>query len=194
MLMRCVLLVGLLLTACGQTAPSATRGTPAPSPTDISTSTPTPIPSPLAEPTPTSSVPSIETQPSGYTAASGPGYDGVIVPEADAAGFGMSADSYWTPAVADIQSFEQGLVEFLRETSPERSPDLGQRQTTYKRQYAGLIRNSQKLIYASFFCDTFNESWRRQVFVVMDGGDCFFQVIYNLDEEKYEGLMVNGEA
>jgi hypothetical protein len=189
MLMRFVLLVGLLLAACGQPGPGAT-----PAAADAGAAVATPISSPPTRPMPTDSAPAATAAPSGYRAVSGSGYDGVIVPETDAQGFGMGADSYWTPTEADAQSFEQGLVEFLRAESPDRSPDLWQKQATYKRQYAGFIRSSQRLIYASFFCDTFDDRWREQVFVVMDGGDCFFQVIYNLDEAKYERLMVNGEA
>jgi hypothetical protein len=29
---------------------------------------------------------------------------------------------------------------------------------------------------------------------VDDGGDCFFQVVYDVARDRYESVMVNGEA
>jgi hypothetical protein len=32
------------------------------------------------------------------------------------------------------------------------------------------------------------------VLFVMDGGDCFFQLTYDVERDAYGGLMVNGES
>jgi hypothetical protein len=129
-----------------------------------------------------------------YSVVSDGSFEGVIVPEGDAGGFDPQAQGYWTPAERDILALEAGLAAFLRASAPERSPDLWQKQPTYKRQYAGLIRDGRRLVYASFFCSTQGDAWRSQVLFVLDGGDCFFQLTYDVERGTYGDLMVNGEA
>jgi hypothetical protein len=120
--------------------------------------------------------------------------EGVIVPEQDASALDPQAQSYWTPAEADVQALEAGLVTFLQSSPPQASPMLWEKQSTYRRQYAGLVRNGQRLVYASFFCDTLGEDWQREVVFVLDGGDCFFQLTYDVERGTYDNLMVNGES
>jgi hypothetical protein len=129
-----------------------------------------------------------------YTLVSDGSFEGGIVPEQDAEGLDPQAQGYWTPVERDVLALEAGLAAFLREAAPERSPELWQKQAPYKRQYAGLIRDGRRLIYASFFCSTQDDEWRRQVLFVMDGGDCFFQLTYDVERDAYGDLMVNGES
>lgn len=130
----------------------------------------------------------------GYTAVGDSSFDGVIVPERDAPAIDPQAEGYWTPTQADVLALEAGLAAFLQESAPQASPELWRKQGTYKRQYAGLIHNGRRLIAASFFCDTHGEEWRREVLFVLDGGDCFFQLTFDVERGTYGDLMVNGEA
>jgi hypothetical protein len=114
--------------------------------------------------------------------------------EQDASALDPQAQDYWTPAGADVQALEAGLVTFLQASPPQASPMLWEKQSTYRPQYAGLLRNGQRLIYASFFCDTLGEDWQREVIFVLDGGDCFFQLTYNMERGTYGNLIVNGES
>lgn len=129
-----------------------------------------------------------------YTPVSDGIFDGVIIPETDARGFDPRADGYWTPAKEDIFALEAGLADFLRQAAPERSPELWQKQTTYKRQYGGIIRDGHRLVYTSFFCDAEGTEWRTRVMFVLDGGDCYFQLTYDVDQKQYGDLIVNGDA
>jgi hypothetical protein len=129
-----------------------------------------------------------------YTPVGSGAFDGVIVPEQDADALDPRADGYWTPGEEDVLALEAGLTEYLRAAAQQRSPDLWQEQVTYKRQYAGLIRDGHRLIYASFFCATVDSTWRQQVLFVMDGGDCYFQLTFDVERRTYGDLMVNGEA
>ena len=49
-------------------------------------------------------------------------------------------------------------------------------------------------VNASFFCSVQGDEWRSQVLFVMDGGDCFFQLTYDVERGVYGDLMVNGDA
>lgn len=122
------------------------------------------------------------------------GVEGVIVPEQDARTLDPQAQGYWTPTEADVQALEAGLVAFLQASSPQASPGLWEKQATYRRQYVGLLRDGQRLVYASFFCETFGGDWQREVLFVLDGGDCFFQLTYDVERGTYGDLMVNGES
>lgn len=129
-----------------------------------------------------------------YPPVSGDGYEGVIVPEHDAGAFEPRAEGYWTPTADDVARLEAGLPEYLRQAAPERAPQLWQRLGEYKRQYAGLIRDGRRLVYANYFCSTFDDSWRSAPLFVMDGGACFFQLTYDVERDSYQDLMVNGDA
>lgn len=129
-----------------------------------------------------------------YTPVGDDAFEGVIVPEQDAGAFDPRAEGYWTPAERDVRALEAGLAEFLRTAAAERSPDLWRKQGSYKRQYAGLIRQGHRLVYASFLCSTSGDEWRRQAILVMDGGDCFFQLTYDVERGVFGDLLINGDA
>lgn len=126
----------------------------------------------------------------GYAVVRGAGFAGAIVPERDAPGLSPHEQGYWTPAEADVLAFEAGLGAFLEGAAPA----LGQRATAYTRQYAGLLRDGRRLLYASFLCDTYGEPWWREPLLVLDGGDCFFQLTFDLERGSYGNLMISGEA
>ena len=65
----------------------------------------------------------------------------------------------------------------------------------YKRQYVATINSKgEKEIWVNFFCDTFNSDWKKEILVVFDGGNCFFNVKLNLKKKKYFDLIINGVA
>lgn len=131
---------------------------------------------------------------SGYIPVSGDNFDGVILPEQDASALAGSADGHWTPAPEDVLALEAGLAVFLREAAADRSPDLWEKQVTYKRQYAGIVSEGRRLIYANFFCGEKTADWQHAPVVVLDGGDCFFQLTYDVESRTYQSLTINGEA
>lgn len=109
---------------------------------------------------------------------------------------GESADDFWTPTVEEVAAFEAGLPSYLqtvdipyRDTQP-----ILERLPAYTRQYFGLVRGDEQLIYGNFFCDTWEMDWGETAVVVMDGGDCYFQVTYDVNTGEYTSLWINGEA
>jgi hypothetical protein len=132
------------------------------------------------------------------------GYQGVIFPadmtQDQSVGriIGETVDGYWTPSTDDVESFERGgLKDYLKDHSREfyDLQDDWSRLASYNRQYFGLIIAGQRIIYANFLCETdFADQWTTQIVVVMDGGDCFFNIQYNVDTDTYSDLYVNGYA
>lgn len=127
-------------------------------------------------------------------------YTGAIFPEAVTAEnlkmFNTSADGAWTPSEADVAGLESGLTAFLQENSDavNDTSRILSRLPDYERQYFGLVQGGDKLIQANFFCDGEDFDWQETAVLVDDGGDCYFQVIYNTGDETYLSLRINGES
>lgn len=103
---------------------------------------------------------------------------------------------YWTPAEEDIQALEGKLDSFLRENAElfSRQPPVWEQLSDYQRQYAGVIINDKRVIYGNFFCTETGVDWREEWVFVLDGGDCFFQLQFDVETKIFIGLTVNGEA
>jgi len=137
---------------------------------------------------------------SSWTLVSGAGYQGVIVSAADAPDFvqsmtGEDQTDGWQPTPDDIAKLEAQLPDFLK-TAPNAALDLWERVSTYLRQYAGVIdSDGRQTIFVNAFCDDAGiESWQSEAVLVMDGGDCFFTVTFNVETGTFTELMINGDA
>ncbi len=102
----------------------------------------------------------------------------------------------WLPQPADIEALEAALIPFLRQAEhpwlrPE--PPIWERVPTYVRQYRGVLVDGERVIYAAFFCRAL-DGWQTEVIDILDGGDCYFQVGYNLDTNEFIYFSVNGES
>ena len=67
----------------------------------------------------------------------------------------------------------------------------------YKVQYIPFITsNGRKKVFVNAFCD-YNLNfdlleWKKHLIQVYDGGSCFFHLIINLTDKKYEEFHTNG--
>ena len=62
---------------------------------------------------------------------------------------------------------------------------------SYFRQYV-FLREGRKLFYGSAFCESPPpERWHRPLYVVSDGGTCFWQAFYDPALKKYFHLTIN---
>ncbi len=88
----------------------------------------------------------------------------------------------WTPSEADVAALEADLPAYL-ETAENQwlqdDPPIVERVPDYMRQYLGIVENKQQIVYANFFCTIDQINWHNEFVLVMDGGDCYFQVKYN---------------
>jgi hypothetical protein len=64
----------------------------------------------------------------------------------------------------------------------------------YKRQYV-VVKNSkgEKEVWINCLCSE-RKNWRRELIVVRDGGNCYFNLKINLTKKKYYELGVNEDA
>ena len=105
---------------------------------------------------------------------------------------------YWTPTEEDMTVLESGLRDFLQSNSNQflnqSETPAWERLDEYNRQYFGITLDGKNIVYGNFFCDNAGVEWRKNIVVVMDGGDCFFQFQYDPASGEYFNLRVNGSA
>jgi hypothetical protein len=115
----------------------------------------------------------------GWTLVNVNGVDGVIVAPEDAIGLGL-AEPFWAPSVTDVFAAEAAIADSEGELD-------------HYRQYIGFTENGDQKILVNGFCNP-DASWTSQVVFVMDGGDCYFTGIYNVDTDELESFTFNGDA
>ena len=104
---------------------------------------------------------------------------------------------YWSPTESDINALESGLASYLQEKSDRfftEDVPVWERLDQYNRQYAGMVIEGKNIIYANYFCNSMGLDWRNEFVTVMDGGDCFFQFMYDVGAGEFFDLQVNGSA
>jgi hypothetical protein len=126
--------------------------------------------------------------------------EGAIVPSERGEEFvkaltGTVRKDFWTPTREDALRLEEKIEFHLRKVSDKRSPALWSKLAEYKRQYAGIVEGGRRKIYANFFCNSAKiTDWKTRPVAVEDGGDCFFQIKYDVDAATFSDLYINGEA
>lgn len=129
-------------------------------------------------------------------------FEGVIFAKENAAEVGLQFEfnenihEYWTPNEDEVMALEAGIVPFLQGalSSRDDGEEVWGNLNSYRRQYFGIQFDGERpVVYANFFCSDF-ENWQRAYVAVEDGGNCFFQVMYDPDAEVFSNLRVNGEA
>ncbi len=124
----------------------------------------------------------------------------VIIDKENAEEMGASglvkSDDFWTPSVDDVLQIEKNVAEYLSQNSYafHYQPPVWERLDEYQRQYIGLERSGEELIYGNFFCDSGDVGWRQEFVFAIDGGECYFQVEYDVESGLFINLWVNGEA
>jgi hypothetical protein len=192
----------LFLASCANNRAQYFENTPILTPPN----TPTTIPTSLASRTPTTIAADTPTSMPTHTPTAMPerprlveteSFQGAIFPaeQVAASPYWPHNDEPWTPSEEDILTLEDQLPVFLQEYYP----NLWQRLEAYTRQYWGTVTpDGNRAVYASFLCDAERMAsfidWRTDPIEVMDGGDCYFQTLYDIEEDAFVWLVVNGEA
>lgn len=103
--------------------------------------------------------------------------------------FPNEIQAYWTPAQADVTALETALIAYLPQ-----AVTLSRPLSDYYRQYAGLVLDGRREIYANYFCNAHDIAWQIDLVEVADGGDCYFTIQYNPEAGTFSHLSVHGES
>lgn len=109
---------------------------------------------------------------------------------------GISKAGTWQPTEAEIGGLEASLplISYLRAEnwSPRYHVSIDHPQN-YFRQYVPVLRKGKKLIYINAFCEQ-TPDWRQRFAVILDGGTCCWQALYDPTAHAFLTLTINGEA
>lgn len=104
---------------------------------------------------------------------------------------------FWTPEQAQVRELEAGIIPFLETEIAADDFRYGfwDELDGYKRQFFGVtFERGTPLIYANYFCADDFDYWRTGYVMMMDGGECFFQVLYDPATGEFSNLRINGYA
>ena len=101
---------------------------------------------------------------------------------------------------SELKAIDQLLVECIADYNlnevPKRKNIFGAAPIEledYKRQYVPIINEQgEKEVSINCFCSALDVDWRKEQVIVLDGGDCFFNLKVNLTQMKYYDLHING--
>ena len=63
----------------------------------------------------------------------------------------------------------------------------------FKKQLIAVInKKGEKEVWINCFCNAGEYNWKKQIMLVSDGGNCFFNFKINLTKKRYFDLVVNG--
>lgn len=106
----------------------------------------------------------------------------------------------WVPTKEQVEATESVLEAYLKATPHSefvawKKADrlkFWERLAQYKRQYYGFTRKGKELIYGNFYCDETPLSCNPRD--VLDGGDCYLRVIFDVQAKKVMLFLRNGKA
>lgn len=102
-------------------------------------------------------------------------------------------NGYWNPSEIEINDMFVTLVKYLQSTDEDQN--IGNLEN-YRHQHFGYISADKQYIYNNYFCDNFDTDveWRTTFISVSDGGNCFFQAIFDVSNQEIINLYINGES
>ena len=124
-------------------------------------------------------------------------YVGVILPR-NAPSF-WNTPTAWEPTIRDVERAEQRIPEFMR----SKAPHLGSRLGQYVRQYFVIVVGGHRVVHCSFIHRTADSTevpvhgidyYLRNMgtpYLVIDGGESFFQLLYDAETDSCSDLHVN---
>jgi hypothetical protein len=104
----------------------------------------------------------------------------------------------WNPSESDIDTLQKHLSEICKLKSEE-CCSVGGSVTApfeYRRQYVGIITHGRKMIYVNAF--PLHEkllglcNWRKEPYLVCDGGESYWGVVFDPETKKFLSLAFNG--
>ena len=115
------------------------------------------------------------------------------VGEHPARALGVGELPYFEPSASSIESFKIALSAYVQANTDVSMLNLA----VYKYQFIGLAIEGERALFANAFCPSQwrdDPTWRANLVVVDDGGNCYFQAAYDPKTKLIIWLYVHGWA
>ena len=101
-------------------------------------------------------------------------------------------------AIAENNERQKEYVKNHNEKNPkyqmtENGFELDLNKTYYRQYFPVLNEKGEKEIWINFIC-SLKDNWKTDLIIVMDGGNCYFNIKINLTNKTYSELSINGQA
>jgi len=101
----------------------------------------------------------------------------------------------WRPSAPDIASLEAALPNISKMAAVNwKSAVQIEHPRSYFRQYIGVSHRGARRVLINASCDGPPPYWHERLFIVTDGGTCFWQALYDPATKTFSDLTVNGRA
>jgi hypothetical protein len=121
-----------------------------------------------------------------------PRTNGCIVSAQEASDIYGTAGRF-TPSDRDIRALQATLGDFL--AGEEGTERIIQRLARYSGVFVGIMVNGHRLVLASYSCGHQHTPCSERIGTIdLDGGDCYFNVEFDLETREYKNLTINGIA
>lgn len=95
------------------------------------------------------------------------------------------------PTDGDVERIEKALRPYLK----AKHPALAKKAFSYYRQYGGMeVVGGDRKILGNFMCRVDGDTWKHEWIHTLDGGDCFFTVLFDAAKDVILEVHVNGQA
>jgi len=117
----------------------------------------------------------------------------------------------WKPTSIQLQTIESIVIQAIGEKNKNgyyKNLSAEKFRNYYKQYVCYIDKNGDSLVYLNAFCVLENLpvidangkasvhkfDWQHQMMFVLDGGDCYWNIVVNLTKRKYLRFSVNGVA
>ncbi len=100
----------------------------------------------------------------------------------------------WTPEKELISSIESKIKNYIINESNKQENPISNLEN-YWFQYQGSKENGNQYVFINAFCEYPEDiNLRKNMYMVLDGGNCYFTIKYHKDKKVFYQLFINGEA
>ena len=114
--------------------------------------------------------------------------------------YSTDPDKYWIPNARQTDKALDAVFLYLQNSKDSNAEVLNilKNRDKFRVQFVGIIRNNNnKIIFCNFFPidnNDKNESWEKYYQLTKDGGFWFWNIEYDLKENKCANIVINKEV
>ena len=100
----------------------------------------------------------------------------------------------WTPSAKTLSIIKKNLKAFVEPIAISQMQPISN-WSEYIFQYFGTVQDGERVVEIHAFCSIENPNkLNQELIMVLDGGSCYFQLLYNPSSKQFTDLQINGEA
>ena len=99
----------------------------------------------------------------------------------------------WVPDRATLEVVQADLENAAEWAAAERRLELPD-WTSYRFQFQGRLVDGKRVVFVNAYCWLSEGRSEEEFIIVMDGGTCFFDTVYDVESKSFGPIGFHGEA